>query len=86
MLVIEFCTIIQTFVILHFLLCFSGDSKNNVAEEQKQLAWLVMEALTVLLQGSNTNAGACACVFFKVPHEEHDLYMIYNLFNLHTDS
>ncbi|KAJ8286942.1 hypothetical protein GJAV_G00045160 [Gymnothorax javanicus] len=35
-----------------------GESKNNnVAEEQKQLAWLVMETLTVLLQGSNTNAG-----------------------------
>lgn len=29
-----------------------------VAEEQKQLAWLVMETLTVLLQSSNnTNAG-----------------------------
>lgn len=40
-----------------------ADSKNNtVAEEQKQLAWLVMETLTVLLQGSsttNTNAGLC---------------------------
>lgn len=39
----------------------SADCKNNtVAEEQKQLAWLVMETLTVLLQGSNTtntNAG-----------------------------
>uniref|UniRef100_A0A8C9S430 WD repeat and FYVE domain containing 3 n=1 Tax=Scleropages formosus TaxID=113540 RepID=A0A8C9S430_SCLFO len=35
-----------------------ADSKNNrVAEEQKQLAWLVMETLAVLLQGSNTNAG-----------------------------
>ncbi|KAJ8383375.1 hypothetical protein AAFF_G00221650 [Aldrovandia affinis] len=35
-----------------------GGSKNNcVAEEQKQLAWLVMETLTILLQGSNTNAG-----------------------------
>lgn len=36
-----------------------ADCKNNtVAEEQKQLAWLVMETLTVLLQGSNnTNAG-----------------------------
>ncbi|XP_045551374.1 WD repeat and FYVE domain-containing protein 3 isoform X1 [Salmo salar] len=35
-----------------------GDCKNSsVAEEQKQLAWLVMETLTVLLQGSNTNAG-----------------------------
>ncbi|XP_028980419.2 WD repeat and FYVE domain-containing protein 3 isoform X4 [Esox lucius] len=35
-----------------------GDCKSNsVAEEQKQLAWLVMETLTVLLQGSNTNAG-----------------------------
>lgn len=41
-------------------LCSSlADCKNNtVAEEQKQLAWLVMETLTVLLQGSNnTNAG-----------------------------
>ncbi|XP_035234406.1 WD repeat and FYVE domain-containing protein 3 isoform X2 [Anguilla anguilla] len=36
----------------------SGGTKNsNQAEEQKQLAWLVMETLTVLLQGSNTNAG-----------------------------
>ncbi|KAJ8380472.1 hypothetical protein SKAU_G00012500 [Synaphobranchus kaupii] len=35
-----------------------GGSKNSsMAEEQKQLAWLVMETLTVLLQGSNTNAG-----------------------------
>lgn len=57
---------------LCFLLCpvlhhaylsslFVADCKNNtVAEEQKQLAWLVMETLTVLLQGSNTtntNAG-----------------------------
>ncbi|KAG7271513.1 hypothetical protein CRUP_007502, partial [Coryphaenoides rupestris] len=29
----------------------------QVVEEQKQLAWLVMETLTVLLQGSNINAG-----------------------------
>ena len=28
-----------------------------MVEEQKQLAWLVMETLTVLLQGSNINAG-----------------------------
>ncbi|KAH0615815.1 hypothetical protein JD844_026358 [Phrynosoma platyrhinos] len=35
-----------------------GDSKNNSTfEDQKQLALLVMETLTVLLQGSNTNAG-----------------------------
>ncbi|KAG8134353.1 hypothetical protein E2320_007466, partial [Naja naja] len=35
-----------------------GDSKNNSSvEDQKQLALLVMETLTVLLQGSNTNAG-----------------------------
>ncbi|KAJ8263051.1 hypothetical protein COCON_G00155080 [Conger conger] len=34
-----------------------GCKKHSVAEEQKQLAWLVMETLTVLLQGSNTNAG-----------------------------
>ncbi|XP_076127007.1 WD repeat and FYVE domain-containing protein 3 [Alosa pseudoharengus] len=34
-----------------------GDCKNNVSEDQKQLAWLVMETLTVLLQNSNTNAG-----------------------------
>ncbi len=45
---------------------WSGDAKNNVAEEPKQLAWLVMETLTVLLQGSNTNAGKCVheCLFF----------------------
>uniref|UniRef100_A0A8C4ZMQ7 WD repeat and FYVE domain containing 3 n=1 Tax=Gadus morhua TaxID=8049 RepID=A0A8C4ZMQ7_GADMO len=30
---------------------------SSVVEEQKQLAWLVMETLTVLLQGSNINAG-----------------------------
>ncbi|XP_062992252.1 WD repeat and FYVE domain-containing protein 3 isoform X3 [Elgaria multicarinata webbii] len=35
-----------------------GDSRNNSSfEDQKQLALLVMETLTVLLQGSNTNAG-----------------------------
>ncbi|XP_057628653.1 WD repeat and FYVE domain-containing protein 3 isoform X3 [Chionomys nivalis] len=35
-----------------------GDSRNNSsAEDQEHLALLVMEALTVLLQGSNTNAG-----------------------------
>uniref|UniRef100_A0A803T4Q8 WD repeat and FYVE domain containing 3 n=1 Tax=Anolis carolinensis TaxID=28377 RepID=A0A803T4Q8_ANOCA len=35
-----------------------GDSRNNsIFEDQKQLALLVMETLTVLLQGSNTNAG-----------------------------
>ncbi|XP_025070807.1 WD repeat and FYVE domain-containing protein 3 isoform X7 [Alligator sinensis] len=34
-----------------------GDSRNSSLEDQKQLALLVMETLTVLLQGSNTNAG-----------------------------
>ncbi|XP_075798846.1 WD repeat and FYVE domain-containing protein 3 isoform X3 [Microtus pennsylvanicus] len=35
-----------------------GDSRNNSSvEDQEHLALLVMEALTVLLQGSNTNAG-----------------------------
>ncbi|XP_013358179.1 PREDICTED: WD repeat and FYVE domain-containing protein 3 isoform X1 [Chinchilla lanigera] len=35
-----------------------GDSRNNSSvEDQKHLALLVMETLTVLLQGSNTNAG-----------------------------
>ncbi|KAJ7394970.1 hypothetical protein BTVI_159275 [Pitangus sulphuratus] len=33
------------------------DSRNSSFEDQKQLALLVMETLTVLLQGSNTNAG-----------------------------
>lgn len=40
--------------------CLADCKNNTVAEEQKQLAWLVMETLTVLLQGSNTtntNAG-----------------------------
>lgn len=43
-----------------------ADCKNNTAaEEQKQLALLVMETLTVLLQGfNNTNAGKA-----KVPKE-----------------
>lgn len=37
---------------------FLGDSRNNSSvEDQEHLALLVMEALTVLLQGSNTNAG-----------------------------
>lgn len=36
---------------------FIVDSRNNSFEDQKQLALLVMETLTVLLQGSNTNAG-----------------------------
>lgn len=43
-----------------FLLPLSvADCKNNTAsDEQKQLALLVMETLTVLLQGfNNTNAG-----------------------------
>lgn len=37
---------------------FLGDARNNSSfEDQKHLALLVMETLTVLLQGSNTNAG-----------------------------
>lgn len=36
---------------------FLVDSRNSSFEDQKQLALLVMETLTVLLQGSNTNAG-----------------------------
>ncbi|KAF5905608.1 WD repeat and FYVE domain-containing protein 3 isoform X6, partial [Clarias magur] len=65
-----------------------GDSKNNVAEEQKQLAWLVMETLTVLLQGSNTNAGlfrefgGARCVHNIVKYRqcrEHALMIIQQL-------
>ncbi|KAI4821287.1 hypothetical protein KUCAC02_029225, partial [Chaenocephalus aceratus] len=68
------------------------DCKNNaVAEEQKQLAWLVMETLTVLLQGSNTtntNAalfrefGGARCVHNIVKYRqcrEHALLIIQQL-------
>lgn len=48
-------------VCLFVVFLYLADCKNNtVADEQKQFAWLVMETLTVLLQGSNTtntNAG-----------------------------
>ncbi|XP_014915523.1 WD repeat and FYVE domain-containing protein 3 isoform X2 [Poecilia latipinna] len=69
-----------------------ADSKNNpIAEEQKQLAWLVMETLTVLLQGSNstnTNAalfrefGGARCVHNIVKYRqcrEHALLIIQQL-------
>ncbi|XP_023814561.1 WD repeat and FYVE domain-containing protein 3 isoform X4 [Oryzias latipes] len=69
-----------------------ADCKNNtVAEEQKQLAWLVMETLTVLLQGSNTtntNAalfrefGGARCVHNIVKYRqcrEHALLIIQQL-------
>lgn len=47
-----------TSVIWTFNSFFLGDSRNNSSfEDQKHLALLVMETLTVLLQGSNTNAG-----------------------------
>lgn len=54
------CVTAPSTSLLYLRVCSSlADCKNNtVAEEQKQLAWLVMETLTVLLQGSNnTNAG-----------------------------
>ncbi|PWA17023.1 hypothetical protein CCH79_00013243 [Gambusia affinis] len=69
-----------------------ADCKNNpIAEEQKQLAWLVMETLTVLLQGSNTtntNAalfrefGGARCVHNIVKYRqcrEHALLIIQQL-------
>ncbi|XP_066568174.1 WD repeat and FYVE domain-containing protein 3 isoform X2 [Amia ocellicauda] len=66
-----------------------GDSKNNsLMEEQKQLAWLVMETLTVLLQGSNTNAGVfrefggarCVHNIVRYPQcREHALMIIQQL-------
>uniref|UniRef100_H2MQV2 WD repeat and FYVE domain containing 3 n=1 Tax=Oryzias latipes TaxID=8090 RepID=H2MQV2_ORYLA len=75
-----------------FLSFCSADCKNNtVAEEQKQLAWLVMETLTVLLQGSNTtntNAalfrefGGARCVHNIVKYRqcrEHALLIIQQL-------
>uniref|UniRef100_A0A8K9UQS2 WD repeat and FYVE domain containing 3 n=1 Tax=Oncorhynchus mykiss TaxID=8022 RepID=A0A8K9UQS2_ONCMY len=61
---------------------------NEQAEEQKQLAWLVMETLTVLLQGSNTNAGlfrefgGARCVHNIVKYDqcrEHALMIIQQL-------
>uniref|UniRef100_A0A673WZF5 WD repeat and FYVE domain containing 3 n=1 Tax=Salmo trutta TaxID=8032 RepID=A0A673WZF5_SALTR len=45
----------------------NGQGDSSVAEEQRQLAWLVMETLTVLLQGSNTNAGTHT----HTPHHTH---------------
>ncbi|XP_027889562.1 WD repeat and FYVE domain-containing protein 3 isoform X1 [Xiphophorus couchianus] len=69
-----------------------ADCKNNpIAEEQKLLAWLVMETLTVLLQGSNTtntNAalfrefGGARCVHNIVKYRqcrEHALLIIQQL-------
>ncbi|XP_031426548.1 WD repeat and FYVE domain-containing protein 3 isoform X2 [Clupea harengus] len=65
-----------------------GDCKNNVSEDQKQLAWLVMETLTVLLQNSNTNAGlfrefgGARCVHNIVKYRqcrEHALMIIQQL-------
>ncbi|XP_024909182.1 WD repeat and FYVE domain-containing protein 3 isoform X1 [Cynoglossus semilaevis] len=69
-----------------------AECKNNcVAEEQKQLAWLVMETLTVLLQGSNnssTNAalfrefGGARCVHNIVRYRQcrdHALLIIQQL-------
>ncbi|KAL0979906.1 hypothetical protein UPYG_G00191390 [Umbra pygmaea] len=66
-----------------------GDCRiNGVAEEQKQLAWLVMETLTILLQGSNTNAGlfrefgGARCVHNIVKYSqcrEHALMVIQQL-------
>uniref|UniRef100_A0A3P9L505 WD repeat and FYVE domain containing 3 n=1 Tax=Oryzias latipes TaxID=8090 RepID=A0A3P9L505_ORYLA len=75
-----------------FLSFCPADCKNNtVAEEQKQLAWLVMETLTVLLHGSNTtntNAalfrefGGARCVHNIVKYRqcrEHALLIIQQL-------
>lgn len=66
-----------------------GDSRNNSSvEDQKHLALLVMEALTVLLQGSNTNAGIfrefggarCAHNIVKYPQcRQHALMTIQQL-------
>ncbi|MGH0178159.1 UNVERIFIED_CONTAM: hypothetical protein FKN15_076727 [Acipenser sinensis] len=64
------------------------DSNNSLMEDQKQLAWLVMETLTVLLQGSNTNAGVfrefggarCVHNIVKYPQcREHALLIIQQL-------
>ncbi|XP_041084029.1 WD repeat and FYVE domain-containing protein 3 isoform X2 [Polyodon spathula] len=65
-----------------------GESNNSLMEDQKQLAWLVMETLTVLLQGSNTNAGIfrefggarCVHNIVKYPQcREHALLIIQQL-------
>lgn len=66
-----------------------GDSRNNsLIEDQKHLALLVMETLTVLLQGSNTNAGIfrefggarCAHNIVKYPQcRQHALMTIQQL-------
>ncbi|KAK2495110.1 hypothetical protein MC885_007783, partial [Smutsia gigantea] len=66
-----------------------GDSRNNSSiEDQKHLALLVMETLTVLLQGSNTNAGIfrefggarCAHNIVKYPQcRQHALMIIQQL-------
>ncbi|XP_036056670.1 WD repeat and FYVE domain-containing protein 3 isoform X4 [Onychomys torridus] len=66
-----------------------GDSRNNSsAEDQEHLALLVMEALTALLQGSNTNAGIfrefggarCAHNIVKYPQcRQHALMAIQQL-------
>ncbi|MEJ1276760.1 hypothetical protein NN561_007671 [Cricetulus griseus] len=66
-----------------------GDSRNNSSvEDQEHLALLVMEALTVLLQGSNTNAGIfrefggarCAHNIVKYPQcRQHALMTIQQL-------
>lgn len=66
-----------------------GDSRNNSSvEDQKRLALLVMEALTVLLQGSHTNAGIfrefggarCAHNIVKYPQcRQHALMTIQQL-------
>ncbi|KAL1791399.1 WD repeat and FYVE domain-containing protein 3 isoform X1 [Sigmodon hispidus] len=66
-----------------------GDSRNNCSiEDQEHLALLVMEALTVLLQGSNTNAGIfrefggarCAHNIVKYPQcRQHALMTIQQL-------
>uniref|UniRef100_A0A8C3WJH3 WD repeat and FYVE domain-containing protein 3 n=1 Tax=Catagonus wagneri TaxID=51154 RepID=A0A8C3WJH3_9CETA len=66
-----------------------GDSRNNSSlEDQKHLALLVMETLTVLLQGSNTNAGIfrefggarCAHNIVRYPQcRQHALMIIQQL-------
>ncbi|XP_036194422.1 WD repeat and FYVE domain-containing protein 3 isoform X10 [Myotis myotis] len=66
-----------------------GDSRNNSSiEDQKHLALLVMETLTLLLQGSNTNAGIfrefggarCAHNIVRYPQcRQHALMIIQQL-------
>nr|XP_033770548.1 WD repeat and FYVE domain-containing protein 3 isoform X3 [Geotrypetes seraphini] len=66
-----------------------GDArKNNSREDQRQLALLVMETLTVLLQASNTNAGVfrefggarCVHNIVKYPQcREHALMIVQQL-------